>query len=748
MKLRSRRFLSAALALMVLGATGSLMVHPSKASSAPSGATLPDFTQGVPYAEQRVSPWGLWVQTGGLGDDDVISIRFDFGSGPGTGTHAVTFQDLLPSALKNDVAFGILPVASTLPPLPGVTTATPNCTGLIRGTSEIDADISADPYAQTVSLKVHPGLNQSIAAGTTVGICFQSGEVGFPVAPASSGYSITYTEPGGHTNVGYSVSAQAAGQSHSVNVLDVDGTDVTNTGLGGSGRLLAYGTTYHLALSGTPAQYYYISATAYVAEPLLGGTPDVKLNIYSTSANALCQLNTANTLCGDNVTGQGTGTLQITSTAPVGEQPVVYLVMSGRPENTNGNTEKSTSQFAVTVGPSGAAPPSATATPAPTPTLTGPHPGSNDFCPQAPRAVAGLGSGEVYSAIVDAILPALSGQCPSDANQISYSQVPDDSAAAQVLATQPEYTFAGMDRPLSAQEIGGDPTQGGNPIGTELNGGGVDQFPINEQPLVITYNLPDTQQCKVTDTPDSPGNKLPIHPQLMLSSLALSGIFSGAVTKWNDTLITGNNSELANCNMPLLVAHDLGTASSVLKDYLSKRNPHWKAYTQASLANQWPPTAPVSCTANGSVAMALCVEGQPGSIGYGFYHDIHNAGLPIALVDNASLQFPNVSPPEGCQTAAATDPVVSAAKNNTDWSNISITDWAQGYPICAFNFVVSFQNPCTHYVPDMAFMGLVFAAISPYGQALLTEHGYGPLPPSLQTLNDNTLAQMNLQSAC
>ena len=92
--------------------------------------------------------------------------------------------------------------------------------------------------------------------------------------------------------------------------------------------------------------------------------------------------------------------------------------------------------------------------------------------------------------------------------------------------------------------------------------------------------------------------------------------------------------------------------------------------------------------------------------------------------------------------------MVSGAKTNTDWSNVSITDWPQGYPICAFNFVVSYVNPCSHYVADRGFLSLVFAALSPYGQNLLAEHGFGPLPASLATLDDSALQTMNQQSSC
>ena len=404
---------------------------------------------------------------------------------------------------------------------------------------------------------------------------------------------------------------QSTGQSNITDVLDVDGSDVTNAGLGGKGRVLVYGATYHLTLSGEPAQGYQVSKATYVAQPLLGGsTSDVTVTVLSSSSNPTCGAGPSNAmvLCAD-ATGQATGTLQVTSSNPEPDQHIVYVVFSLKPNNQNTNTESAPGQFAVTVGPKGAGAPTPTALASQTPTPGGSNPGANDFC-RPSRAVPGLGSAEVYTAIVDAVLPTLTGQCPEDANQITYSQVPDDAAARQVLAAQPVYSFAGMDRPLTVQELGGDPTSGGNPIGTELNGGGVNQFPIDLQPLVITYNLPDTKAC---------GNNATVQ----LSSLALSGISSGAVTKWNDQLITKDNSTMTGCNLPNLVAHDLGTASTVLKDYLSKRNPQWKAYEQASintsqqasLANQWPPTAPESCTANGSQAMSLCVEGQQGAIG-------------------------------------------------------------------------------------------------------------------------------------
>jgi ABC-type phosphate transport system substrate-binding protein len=245
---------------------------------------------------------------------------------------------------------------------------------------------------------------------------------------------------------------------------------------------------------------------------------------------------------------------------------------------------------------------------------------------------------------------------------------------------------------------------------------------------VVTYDL---NGCQV-------GN-------LTLRSQVLSLILMGKITSWNDPLLRQDNPGLASCNLPILVAHDIGVTSSILKDYLSKRNSQWTAYRAPQLSQAWPGSSPVSCTANGTRPMALCVAGRPGTLGYGFYRDIVDAGLPIAQVDGPAGAWDNKnSILDGCTAAAgdknAPNPfALMPPTASGDWGNTSLTDTAQpgAYPICSFDFIVAatgcrYSHSIVNYHALAAFLESV---LSDYTQTQLPSHRFAQLPPSLQAFS-------------
>jgi ABC-type phosphate transport system substrate-binding protein len=702
--MRHRRTIGAALGAAVLVATLLPMVHNALAA-APSEASLPDFTASPPIIETRPSNWDLEVVTGGVHAGDKITFTFLYGGKLGDRAHAVNF-----SAVGGD-SQGNVKIETLGSVVPGVPVPPPP-TQMCAGNSDANStphSTDANPYAQSITLT----LQGDQPANTVLVYCFEFGEVGFPEA-AGSDYTIRYTEGGnGSTDTPkYTVQGQqAAGGTASIGgaaVADTvmtlstaDGTDVTNTGLGGSSALTD-GTTYNLTLFGTAGNIYDVEPTVYDASTELGD-PAAKVVITGTGPQVGACIPGPNKLCGDQ-TSFAHGTVVVTN--PSAAVDYVLLANSDRSDTVP-------SSISLTAGPPHSSPPTPIASETPIPGVS-PTPALpfDRQCAQV-RASHGLGAPDVLDAFQRVLVPDADAICAELSNTLSFIGSNDDHAVPIALGDfNSPFVFAGLDRSLSAAEYG-------TYTGTNPSNEGVEQFPVLIEPIVVSYNL---DGC-------SDGSRI------NLRSAVLSGIFTGAITKWNDPTITIDNSSLKGCNLPILVAHDTSYTSVILKDYMSKDVPAWNAYKQPQLANAWPGTAPVSCTANGSKAMALCVSGQPGTIGYGYYRDMVGAALPYAALEagTASAGTPvdfMASPLDaatGCTNAAANSPSIPAS-TSADWSSTSLTDMPLSYPLCAFDYVVT-PSRChfnTTFSGLRAFLGAIYTDKT---QTDLTAAGFAPLPP-------------------
>ena len=677
MKTARGRALAALSGLLVTLAAAGL-VHAGAAPGPQNPAVVCDSNcspTGQPFQES-VNGWELDVTTGGLDAGDWVTLTFQYRSAAPDRLHAVSFS-----------TYNELPSILALPAAPPLGTG---ASGICSLGAPLAAHAAvADPYSQTLRIQVQ----QAYASGSLLGFCGIG--LGFPIDP-TTGYSVKYTEHGQSVTAAYSVAAQDTTKSQLVHIADpVSGSDVTDAGLGGS-NLAVYGVSYQLTASYQPNRGIYWGTGAFDSQTgAINSQLHLSFHQTSSGTNVGCTVD-ATTWCTD-ATGKVSGTLTVAG----GFDPA-YVVINGQGQGAR-PTAGVDSVLSLTVGAAGASL-NPVALPSPIPVGHGGPSLDPDCLPgqyQQGGGENGLGSLVVGGAIQSVFYPSFQAECPQWAGGFHYAGGTDELAIASAIEAH-RFAFAGLDRYLTASEY--------------AQNQGALQFPVDVQPLVVTYNLPDNPACQGS---------------VRLSSITLSLIFSGQVKSWDDAKIVnqpgGANPNLAGCAVPILVAHDVGVATYVLKDYLSKRGPQWNAYKQSQLLSAWPGNPTVACTANGSRAMALCVLGRPGTIGYGFYGDISGAGLPIASVDNSAGQFPADSPVAGCTTAAATDPAVPATPN-ADWSSASLTDWAQGYPICAFNFMVTSSDPCPGYVPGYGLKAWLDAVLSDYSQGQLAARGISPLP--------------------
>ena len=701
--MRRRRTLGATLgAAVVIGALVPA-VHMVLAA-APHDATLPDFGSSEPIVQTVPGGWDLEVVTGGVHAGDKVSFTFLYNGKPADRTHAVNFQYLGGDAdgLVTVGTLGSLPAGVPLPPPP-----TQQCVSN-SGSDRTPLSTDVNPYSQTITLT----LAGDQPANTVMVYCFNNGIVGFPIV-SDSGYSIRYTEPGGSTDTPpYKVQPQQAPAATSVSggavtstlitLTDHGGAEVTDTGLGGSQPGL-YNAAYNIKLSGTASNIYSVTGAMYEAASAVNDhTSTVAITGVGGESTA-CHPGT-NELCGDTSGfAYGTVTLNSKNTLPD------YLIIK-----VNDRSDAVSSIATLTLGPPNSTAPTPEASETPIPGSSPPPPPVVDTKCKLVITSQGLGAPDLLDAFETVLIPEANAACPELANTFSFIGSNNDHAIAEALGN-PEtmYAFAGLDRSLTADEYA---SYGAV---TSTQNLGVQHFPVLIEPLVVSYNLTG---C---------GNV----GQVNLRSAVLSGIFTGAINRWSDPTIAVDNPNLRNCNLPILVAHDIGTPSMVLKDYMSKKVGLWNAYKQPQTENVWPGTATVSCTANGSKAMALCVTGQPGMIGYGYYRDMVGAGLPVAGLEAgaATSQASGVdfmSAPldasKGCSNAAVNNPTIPQT-TSSDWSSASLTDMPLTYPLCSFEYIVA-ATKCHFHVGYNALRAFLGAVLTPQVQDDLTRYGLAPLP--------------------
>jgi phosphate transport system substrate-binding protein len=189
-------------------------------------------------------------------------------------------------------------------------------------------------------------------------------------------------------------------------------------------------------------------------------------------------------------------------------------------------------------------------------------------------------------------------------------------------------------------------------------------FPTVLGAAIPAYNVPDVQ-TELNFTPE-----------------ALSGIFLGKVTKWNDPLIASANPGVKLPGDDIVVVHrsDGSGTSYIWTDYLSKVNPEWQTKVGKGTSVNWP----VGLGGKGNEGVSALVQQTPGAIGYvELIYAIQNH-MPYGKVKNSSGAFIKADLASVSAAAAA------AAKFIPDDFRVSITnpEGKAAYPISSFTWLL------------------------------------------------------------
>ena len=144
---------------------------------------------------------------------------------------------------------------------------------------------------------------------------------------------------------------------------------------------------------------------------------------------------------------------------------------------------------------------------------------------------------------------------------------------------------------------------------------GVMCLPMTSGSIVISYNLPDVNQLK-------------------LSRKAYSGIFLGTVKQWNDPLIAKDNPgvKLPDTPINVVVRADSSGTSFVFSQHLSAINPEFAKNPGAGKMPNWP----VGTKSKGNEGVTASVKTTPGAIGYIEYGYAKSQNMPMAILENKS----------------------------------------------------------------------------------------------------------------
>jgi phosphate transport system substrate-binding protein len=235
---------------------------------------------------------------------------------------------------------------------------------------------------------------------------------------------------------------------------------------------------------------------------------------------------------------------------------------------------------------------------------------------------------------------------------------------------------------------------------------GVLLLPMTAGSIAIAYNLPGIE-----------GLKLPRD--------VYTGIFSGAITKWNDPKIVAANPDLKLPNEPITVVHrsDGSGTTGVFTKHLSAISPEWKKSIGEGKSVQWPAAKGKFIGGKGNEGVTAALQQNEGTIGYVEYGYAKNNQIAMAALENQAGKF--VLPDEASSAATlASEPLPADMR-----LFISDPPGEASYPIVTYTWMLMNKS-----YPDKN-KAIAIEAMIEYGlttgQKQSAALGYIPLPPEV-----------------
>ena len=213
-----------------------------------------------------------------------------------------------------------------------------------------------------------------------------------------------------------------------------------------------------------------------------------------------------------------------------------------------------------------------------------------------------------------------------------------------------------------------------------------------------------------------------VSTELKFTPEALSGIFLGKITTWNDPAIAKPNPGVNLPNQPIIVIHrsDGSGTTYIFTDYLSKVSSDWQNGPGKGTSVKWP----VGLGGKGNEGVAGLIRQMQGGIGY----------IELIYAVQNKIDYGSVKNASGTFVKASLDTVTAAAASAKSMPadfRVSITNapGKDAYPISSFTWLL---------IPEKskeAAKGKILADFLTWmvddGQKMTAELTYAPLPENV-----------------
>jgi len=236
---------------------------------------------------------------------------------------------------------------------------------------------------------------------------------------------------------------------------------------------------------------------------------------------------------------------------------------------------------------------------------------------------------------------------------------------------------------------------------------GVLLLPMTAGSIVLTYNLPDVKDLK-------------------LSREAYVDIFLGNITNWSDPKIAQSNPGITLPNRPITVVHrsDGSGTTGVFTKHLSEISPAWKKEIGQGTAVQWPAGKGTFVGARGNEGITALVGQTQGSIGFVEFGFASKNNLSMAALENKGGKY--IAPSNESGTATLSQ--VELPENLRAF----ITDppGDESYPIVTYTWMLLYKKY------DNANLAIALEAMIQFGltegQKQAGQLGYIELPQNVR----------------
>jgi len=236
--------------------------------------------------------------------------------------------------------------------------------------------------------------------------------------------------------------------------------------------------------------------------------------------------------------------------------------------------------------------------------------------------------------------------------QINYQSIGSGGGIRQLLDKTVD--FGASDGPMSDEQLKGASVP-------------ILHFPTVLGAAVPSYNVPGVQ-TDLNFTPE-----------------ALSGIYLGTVSKWNDPAITSANPGVKLPGDDIVVVHrsDGSGTTYIWTDYLSKVSPAWQSKVGKATSVNWP----VGLGGKGNEGVSSLIQQTPGAIGYiELIFAVQNK-LPYGKVKNAAGVFIKADLASVSAAAAATSKMMPE-DFRVSITNPPAANAKAAYPISSFTWLL------------------------------------------------------------